>query len=186
MTPFLRLGELQSVHAVDQLGSLAPPVAAAVVTLELGERIGVVDIDPDLSDTAATEEAYGLEPDDLANCVIVAGTRGGERRIAACVVSSAARADVNGFVRRALDVRKASFLDREDALMLTGMEYGGVSPLGLPADWPVFVQESLVSRDVVVIGSGVRRSKILLPGSVLAELPGAVVTPDVAIDTVAG
>ena len=81
------------------------------------------------------------------------------------------RADVNGTVRRLLDVRKASFLPMERAVELTGMEYGGITPIGLPAGWPVLVDRQVTETDVVVIGSGVRRSKILLPGAMLGELP---------------
>jgi prolyl-tRNA editing enzyme YbaK/EbsC (Cys-tRNA(Pro) deacylase) len=82
---------------------------------------------------------------------------------------------VNGAVRRHLDVRKASFLSTEQAVELTGMEHGGITPIGLPGAWPVLVDQALVDDRVVVIGSGVRRSKILLPGRLLAELPAAVV-----------
>jgi prolyl-tRNA editing enzyme YbaK/EbsC (Cys-tRNA(Pro) deacylase) len=52
------------------------------------------------------------------------------------------------------------------------MEYGGITPIGLPSIWPVLVDRRVVETDVVLIGSGVRRSKILLPGALLARLPG--------------
>jgi prolyl-tRNA editing enzyme YbaK/EbsC (Cys-tRNA(Pro) deacylase) len=55
----------------------------------------------------------------------------------------------------------------------TGMEYGGITPIGLPMDWPVLIDSRVVEAELVVIGSGVRRSKILLPGALLARLPGA-------------
>jgi prolyl-tRNA editing enzyme YbaK/EbsC (Cys-tRNA(Pro) deacylase) len=53
------------------------------------------------------------------------------------------------------------------------MEYGGITPLGLPADWPVLVDALVAGTPTVVIGSGVRRSKLVLPGKLLAGLPGA-------------
>lgn len=83
------------------------------------------------------------------------------------------RADVNGVVRRRLDARKASFASMEQAVADTAMEYGGITPLGLPADWPVLVDDAVISVELAVIGSGVRRSKVALPGALLAELPGA-------------
>ncbi len=83
------------------------------------------------------------------------------------------RADVNGLVRRLLDVRKASFLPTERAVELTGMEYGGITPIGLPPDWPVLVDARVIGAGAVVIGSGVRRSKILVAGSLLGTLPAA-------------
>jgi prolyl-tRNA editing enzyme YbaK/EbsC (Cys-tRNA(Pro) deacylase) len=57
------------------------------------------------------------------------------------------------------------------------MEYGGITPLRLPPGWRVLVPDALLDEPVVVVGSGVRRSKLLVPGPLLAELPGAEVVP---------
>jgi prolyl-tRNA editing enzyme YbaK/EbsC (Cys-tRNA(Pro) deacylase) len=57
------------------------------------------------------------------------------------------------------------------------MEYGGITPLGLPDGWRVLVHDALLDEAVVVIGSGVRRSKLLVPGRLLGELPAAEVVP---------
>jgi prolyl-tRNA editing enzyme YbaK/EbsC (Cys-tRNA(Pro) deacylase) len=89
------------------------------------------------------------------------------------VVLASTRADVNGIVRRHLDVRSASFAPMDEAVALTGMEYGGITPLGLPADWPVLVDAAVARSPEVVIGGGVRGSKLFLPGEVLSALPGA-------------
>ncbi|HXW39390.1 MAG TPA: YbaK/EbsC family protein [Acidimicrobiales bacterium] len=154
---------------------LGPRTLEALWRTGLVERVGVVEIDPAISDTAATQRAFGLDPDQLANCVVVSGKREGEERLAACVVLATTRADVNGLVKRHLDVRKASFLDTERAVGLTSMEYGGITPIGLPERWPVLVDTAVLDRSMVVIGSGVRRSKILLPGALIGSLPGSVV-----------
>ena len=168
-----RVGRLAGVPASLRPDLLAQPTRTALERAGLLDAVGVVEIDPAVSDTAATQQEFGLEADTLANCVVVGGKREGVERLAACVVLATTRADVNGSVRRHLDVRKASFLPTDRATALTGMEYGGITAIGLPADWPVLVDPGVVAADVVVIGSGVRRSKILLPGALLAELPGA-------------
>jgi prolyl-tRNA editing enzyme YbaK/EbsC (Cys-tRNA(Pro) deacylase) len=142
--------------------------------------VTVAEIDPDLADTAAFCERYGVGLDVSANCVVIAARRGDDVRYAACVVLATTRADVNGVVRRHLDARKASFAPMDDAVALTGMEYGGITPPGLPVDWPVLVDPLVVAAGDVVIGSGVRRSKLVLPGALLAELPGAVVVEGLA------
>ena len=85
------------------------------------------------------------------------------------------RADVNGVVRRQLDVRKASFAPVDVAVEQTAMEYGGITPIGVPAHWPVFVDAAVAACPRVVVGSGVRRSKLTLPGEALGRLPGAVI-----------
>ena len=174
----MTIGSQPAVPALDRPDLLAPPVAAALAQLtgilSIGE-IGVAEIDPAVADTAAFCEMYGVAPDESANCVVVAGRRDGQTRMAACMILATTRADVNGLVKRELDVRKASFAPMDTAVELTGMEYGGITPIGLPADWPVFVDEAVVRSGRVVIGSGVRRSKLTLPGATLASLPGAVV-----------
>ncbi|MBJ7528820.1 MAG: hypothetical protein JHD04_04750, partial [Nocardioides sp.] len=115
-----------------------------------------------------------------ANCVLVAGRRDGEERVAACVVRADTRADVNGLVKRTLDVRKASFLPMERAVAESGMEHGGITPIGLPAGWRLLVDARVLDVEVAVVGSGVRRSKVLLPGRLLADLPGAEVVEGLA------
>jgi prolyl-tRNA editing enzyme YbaK/EbsC (Cys-tRNA(Pro) deacylase) len=155
---------------------LAPGVLTALTAWPTGaDTVTVAPIDPDLADTAAFCAAYGVTPEESANCVVVAGKREGVIRYAACVVLATTRADVNGLVRRHLDVRKASFATMDEAVELTGMEYGGITPIGLPPDWPVLVDAAVVASPAVVVGSGVRRSKLVLPGPTLAALPTAVV-----------
>jgi prolyl-tRNA editing enzyme YbaK/EbsC (Cys-tRNA(Pro) deacylase) len=163
------IGRLQTVPVADRMDLLAPPVAAAVAALT---DVLVVEIDPDLADTAALVDAYDVPLQASANCVVVAGRRGGEQRWAACVVLATTRVDVNGVVRRRLDVRKVSFAGMDDAVQATGMEYGGITPLGVPAGWPVLVDPAVIATEWVVVGSGVRRSKLVLPGTALVQLPG--------------
>jgi len=164
---------LDSLPALEHLDLVAAPVASALAGWARTDEVAVVEIDPDLADTAALTEAYDLPLRASANCVVVSGRRDGEERVAACVVRADTRADVNNLVKRTLDVRKASFLPMERAVEETGMEYGGITPVGLPERWRLFVDASVLDLDVAVVGSGVRRSKLLLPGRDLGDLPRA-------------
>ncbi len=168
-----RLGTLESISAVDHPHLLAGSVAAALGTWSHADRVAVVEIDPELADTAALTNAYSLPVSASANCVVVGGRRDGQERVAACVVRADTRADVNNLVKRTLDVRKASFLPMDRAVRETGMEYGGITPVGLPGSWRLLVDASVRDIPVAIIGSGLRRSKLLLPGSLLVELPRA-------------
>jgi prolyl-tRNA editing enzyme YbaK/EbsC (Cys-tRNA(Pro) deacylase) len=150
---------------------LAEPVAAALAAWPPAAAVRVAEIDPELADTAAFCAAYEVPLDRSANCVVVAGKREGQVRFAACVVLATTRADVNGIVRRLLDVRKASFAAMDAAVAETRMEYGGITPIGLPDGWPVFVDAAVAATAEVIIGSGIRGSKLALPGKALAELP---------------
>jgi prolyl-tRNA editing enzyme YbaK/EbsC (Cys-tRNA(Pro) deacylase) len=169
------LGTLQVVPALDRPDLLGDPVAHALKSFDPADAalVGVAEIDPGLADTAAFCEAYGSPLDGSANCVVVAGRRGEETRYAACLVLATTRADVNGLVRKRLNARKASFAPMDDAVALTGMEYGGITPIGLPEGWPVLVDAAVAAAPAVVIGSGVRHSKLALPGALAARLPAA-------------
>jgi prolyl-tRNA editing enzyme YbaK/EbsC (Cys-tRNA(Pro) deacylase) len=175
------IGTLTSLPALDHPELLAPPVAAALAAWPAADGVAVVEIDPDHADTAAMSAAYDLPMDTGANCVLVAGSRAGEERVAACVVRADTRADVNNRVRRLLDVRKASFLPMDRAVAESGMEHGGITPLGLPDGWRVLVDPRCLEIGVAVLGSGLRRSKVLLPGRLLGELPGAEVVDGLAV-----
>jgi prolyl-tRNA editing enzyme YbaK/EbsC (Cys-tRNA(Pro) deacylase) len=174
------LGKLATEVATDRPDLLAPAVVAALAAWPADAPVPVTDIlvapiDPELADTAAFCEAYDVALDASANCVVVSGKREGEARFAACMILATTRADVNGVVRRHLDVRKASFAPMAEAVELTGMEYGGITPIGLSPQWPVLVDAAVAAAPAVVIGSGIRGSKIVLPGAALAALPTAVV-----------
>ncbi|GIJ66314.1 YbaK/EbsC family protein [Virgisporangium ochraceum] len=173
------LGKLATEPARDRADLLAPPVVDALTTWPVDDVL-VAPIDPDLADTAAFCAAYDVGLEESANCVVVAGKREGVTRYAACVILATTRADVNGVVRKLLDVRKASFAPMAEAVELTGMEYGGITPIGLPPEWPVLVDSRVTATARVIIGSGIRGSKIELPGAALADLPGAQVIEDLA------
>ena len=184
--PGTTLGTLTWSPALGRPDLLAPPTAAALQAWAAGDprvadAVVATAIDPALADTAALTAAYDLPPEASANCVLVGGRRDGVERIAAVVVLATTRADVNSAVKRLLDVRKASFLAMERAVADSGMEYGGITPIGLPAGWRVLVDARVAAAGDVVVGSGLRRSKVALPGDLLATLPGAELVEGLAI-----
>jgi prolyl-tRNA editing enzyme YbaK/EbsC (Cys-tRNA(Pro) deacylase) len=173
-------GTLTLQPALEHPDLLGAPVLEALKSWEHAHEVLVAQIDPELADTAAMTEAYDVPLDASANCVVVMGRRGGEERTAACVVRADTRADVNNVVRKVLDVRKCSFLEHDRAVEETGMEYGGITPIGLPGEWRLLVDETITAIDLAIIGSGIRGSKLFLPGLLLGALPGAEVVPDLA------
>ena len=176
----MNLGTLDLAPALERPDLLGEPVRSALSGWVHADAAYVAEIDPGLADTAACSEAYAVPLDAGANCVVVAGRRDGEERVAACVVRSDTRADVNDRVKRLLDVRKCSFLAMERAVEESGMEYGGITPVGLPTGWRLLVDDRVLTTDLVLMGSGVRRSKLVVPGRLLGELPGAEVVEGLA------
>jgi prolyl-tRNA editing enzyme YbaK/EbsC (Cys-tRNA(Pro) deacylase) len=171
--PAPHLGSLTWLPAVDRPDLVAAPVVAALPQLD--GVAWVAEIDEDLADTAAFSDAYGVPLESSANCVVVAARRAGQTSLVACVVLATTRADVNGLVRRHLDARKASFAPQDVAVAESGMAFGGITPVGLPAGWPVLVDAAVAAAELVVIGSGTRGSKLAVPGPALVGLPAAVV-----------
>jgi prolyl-tRNA editing enzyme YbaK/EbsC (Cys-tRNA(Pro) deacylase) len=180
MTP-PTLGRLSAVPVLDRLDLVADVVAKALQRWPYADQVGVVEIEPELADTAAMTDAYDVPLTSSANCVVVSGKRAGEERVAACLVRADTRADVNNVVKRVLDVRKASFHPMDRAVAETGMEYGGITPVGLPDGVRLLVDRAVLDIEAMIIGSGVRRSKLLMPGRLAAELPGATVLDDLAL-----
>ena len=172
---------LSFLPALSQPELLAAPVAEALLEWPGADEVLVAEIDPALADTTAFCERYGVSSAESANCVVIAAKRGGNTMHAACMVLAITRADVNGLVRRHLDARKASFAPVEAVTAATGMEYGGITPVGLPPDWPVLVDAAVAKTGSVVIGSGIRGSKLRLPGRLVAAIPSAQVLPGLGV-----
>lgn len=186
----LEPGSAPSIGTVTWVPALAHPELLADVTFaaltawaetnpDVATGVFVAEVDPDLSDTAAMSEAYQIPMAQSVNCVLVTGKREGVERRAAATVRASTRADVNGAIKALLDVRKASFAPMDRAVADSGMEYGGITPIGLPVDWPVLLDAG-ARAGWIIIGSGVRRSKIALPGDLLAALPGVRVVEHLA------
>ncbi len=165
------LGTLTWLPAHDHAELLAPPVSDAITRHQLS--CFVAAIDPALADTAAFCEMYEVPLAVSANCVVVAGRRAEKVTMAACLVLATDRADINKTVRRHLDMRKISFADMAEAVSQTAMAYGGITPIGLPASWPVLVDDHVAACAWIVIGSGIRGSKIAIRGGDVADLPSA-------------
>ena len=176
-------------EALERTDLLAEPTTRALAELAgasprgagLARRARVVQIDPSLSDTDALNAAFDLDPQATGNCVLVAGKRSGQERLAACVVRASDFADVNHVVKKRLDVRKASFLAMDAAVERSGMAYGGITPVGLASHWRLFIDTAVAARESVLIGTGVRHSKLLVPGGLLAALPGAEVVEGLGV-----
>ncbi len=146
-----------------------PRVTAAMDSA--GVAYETMDIDPDLADTAAFCEAYGIPLENSANAILVA-SRKPEGHNAVCLVLAHTRLDVNGIVRKKLGVRKVSFAPAGLTVDLTGQEIGGVTVFGLPDRLPVWVDAGVLDRDWVIVGAGSRSAKIKLDPSQFRELPG--------------
>jgi prolyl-tRNA editing enzyme YbaK/EbsC (Cys-tRNA(Pro) deacylase) len=144
-------------------------VLAAVAAT--GAPFDVVEIDPDLADTAAFCAHYGYPLEASGNCILVA-SRDDPPVLAACVALATTKLDVNKRVRKLLGVRKLSFAPADLTRELTGMEIGGVTPFALPADVPLYLDAALAELDRVIVGGGSRRLKLHVDPAALVAVGG--------------
>jgi prolyl-tRNA editing enzyme YbaK/EbsC (Cys-tRNA(Pro) deacylase) len=149
--------------------------------LDLGVPYKLFPCDPALADTAAFCAAYGFDPEDSANTIVVIG-KSDPPRFAACVTLAPYRLDVNRTVRDRLGTRKASFAPAEETAALTGMQIGGVTVFGLPSGLPIWVDSRVMTRERIVLGGGSRSWKVIAPPSILGALPAVEVVEGLATD----
>ena len=145
----------------------------------LGVSYELFPCDPALADTANFCAAYGFKPEESANTIVVVG-KSDPPVYAACVVLATTRLDVNRTVKQRLGTRKASFAPAEETRAITGMEIGGVTVFGLPADLPIWIDSRVMDPERIVLGGGSRSFKVLAPPSILLQLPHAEVVHGLA------
>lgn len=156
---------------------LHPATLHSLTALDVSHE--VLRCDPTLADTAAFCEAYGVDPADSANAILVASKKP-PGVVAACIVLATHRLDVNHAVRDRLSVKKISFATADLTVELTGMEIGGVTPFGLPPTMPILVDADVMRRATIVVGGGNRSSKLMLDPASLSRLPTVSVIENLA------
>ena len=159
---------------------LAQPVLDALTRftsegiINPAQILGVSENLDEESDTDIFCPRHGLDLAQAGNVVIVHThkTRKAPPQFAAALVNGDARVNLNGLVKHTLQVSKVSFAPVADATAATGMESGGMSPIGLPPSWPVLVDARILETPTLFIGSGIRLSKLVVNGALFAYLPG--------------
>ncbi len=139
----------------------------------------VIPCDPELADTAVFCQHYGYALEVSANTIIVK-SKTGEARFVACIVLASTRLDVNKVVRKRLAARRVSFASADETKEVTGMELGGVTPLALTVDLPVWIDERVMSADYIILGGGNRSTKIKIAPEALLQIPDATVVENLA------
>jgi prolyl-tRNA editing enzyme YbaK/EbsC (Cys-tRNA(Pro) deacylase) len=156
-----------------------PAVAARM--LATGIEATVVRCNPELADTAQFCAAYDFAPHDSANAIMVVGKGKDPAPLAVCLVLATMRLDVNGTVRRLFGTKKASFAPQELACEVTGMEYGGITVVGLPDDLPIWIDDTVTQRHQIIVGGGNRSTKILMSPTQLLKLANTQVVSGLAV-----
>jgi prolyl-tRNA editing enzyme YbaK/EbsC (Cys-tRNA(Pro) deacylase) len=157
--------------------TLHPLVAEAISQYDIAHQ--VMPCLPELADTAAFCEHYGISLDQSANTILVTSRKVDPTRYAVCVVLGTTRLDVNQKVCDLLAVKRASFADADTTIERTGMMIGGVTAFGV-SGLPIYIDSVVMQRKEVVMGGGNRSSKLLLDPQELLKLPNTQVVEGLA------
>jgi prolyl-tRNA editing enzyme YbaK/EbsC (Cys-tRNA(Pro) deacylase) len=177
------IGKLDFLPILQHRELLSRPTAAYLFGLpgDVTADVCVAKIHPDYADGNELCKQYGTDPQRCGNCIVVEAKRGERLWLVACLVPLNHKMDLNGFVRRQLHARRVSLAPKEATIKLSGMEYGSINPTGLPAGWSILIDARLANADLVITGSGLVASKLLLPGKLLAHLPNATVVEGLGV-----
>lgn len=159
--------------ALDNPHLLAPTVLTAVLAVKdaaLQSDLLVAEIDPQFANGEKLCEQYAIPTNEGANCIIISARRGQNNQLAACVAPVGTKVDLNGIIKKILNARRISLAPLELVLKETQMEYGSITPIGLPESWPILIDEAVATANRVVLGSGKLNAKISLSGKTLIQL----------------
>ncbi len=136
------------------------------------EELEIFECKDEFSDTQNFCDHYGFDIKDSCNAILIKAKKPEEFYAMFCVLGST-RLDVNTKAKNAMGAKRVSFASREEAEQVTNQIYGGISPLGLPENLKIFIDENVMNREKLFIGAGNRISKFFLSPELLVELTKA-------------
>ena len=145
-------------------------------------QIYVAAIDPAYMNGTQLCEQYDCGKHVGANCIVVRGKTNGVYTHAALLVPVGSRTDLK-HVALMLDVKKVSFAPLEEVTETTGMEYGSITPVGLPLSYRILIDSSLMEQESLLVGGGKKVSKLLVPATFLQQLPNVEIVNNLALKT---
>jgi len=173
----VKTGTALKTSKIEVMSTTLPAIQAFLE--HSGSAYEVWPCDPELADTVVFCEHYGVALENSANAILVR-SKTGARKFVVCVLLATERLNTNHTVRKKMGARKVSFASADETRDITGMEIGGVTPIALPGDLPIWIDDAVMQCEYVVLGGGNRNCKIKLDPRTLLLQPGAEVVPGLA------
>ena len=187
MTDVINIGKLKFEKYLNHKDLLAEPVLEHLSKPEYSQYINQVfvsEIDPGFADTAEFCNFYDIGLDISANTIVIEAKRAGNIWHCACNILATTRADINKIIRKHINAKTASFASMDFAVSKTKMEHGGIGIIGMPKDWPILIDSKVLDHEYVIIGSGIRGSKIAITPNALIKITYATVIENMGIEIV--
>ena len=141
----------------------------------------IINCKPEFADTQKFCEIYGFNVENCGNTIIVASKKE-PKKYSACIVKGSDRLNVNQKVRKLMEVSKVSFASAEEALELTGMMIGGITPFALPSNIPIYIDKKIQNLENVIFGAGDRSSKVNISPEIFSKIQNAEFIEDLSIN----
>ena len=148
---------------------LSPAVYHNILKLN-DKRIMAAQIDPEYADGLLLHEKYATPLEAELNCLIIEGKRNDISSYAAVLLPYGRKMNTNSILRQAMGAKKVSFAPLDYVLENTDMEYGSISPLGIPENWKLLIAEEVFAVENIIIGGGLVISKVFMPSALLKDL----------------
>lgn len=176
----MNIGNLK-FSSINENPSLVPNTTLSIINeLNLDNDIFVAEIDPDCADGYKLCKKYIISPTIGINCLIVEAKRGNIVKYAALLVPMGCKYNMSNIVRKELNAKNVSVANLDYVLEKTQMEFGSINPIGIPKDWHIFIDPIVLKNDKIIIGGGLKTSKILIPSTLLLKLPNAKILENLA------
>ncbi len=140
----------------------------------------VAEINPLFADGNKLCAQYEIDKKCGYNCLIVECKRNDIVKYCALVVPIGYKYNMGSVVRKYTNSRVVSVAPLEYVLDKTGMEYGSITPIGLPKEWKILVDPMIKEQTKIIIGGGLVKSKISLPVDLFLKLPNVEIVEGIA------
>jgi len=161
--------------------NLVPITTLEVIKkLEDPSKILVAEIDPEYSGGFELCERYQIDSRYGINCLVAEAKRNNIKTYCALLVPVGYKYNMSSVVRKQLNARMVSVAPLDYVIEQTKMEFGSITPIGLPNEWHIFIDPLTLKEEYIIIGGGFKTSKLMIPSKLLLQLPNAMILEGLA------
>jgi Cys-tRNA(Pro)/Cys-tRNA(Cys) deacylase len=114
-------------------------------------------------------ELLGMPPERIFKTLIVLADRSGPMLVLA---PAGTEVDLRALAHHSGD-KRIEMAPQREVLALTGYERGAVTPLGIPRNYPVYIEETAVLWETIGISAGAKGMELILDPDDLLQLTAA-------------
>ena len=179
----MKIGNLEFKAFKNNNITVAEPVKRKILTMTPNDQSNCYIANIDNKDMGGFDlcNKYNIEYSIGVNCLIVKGKNNGVYFYVALLVPVGYKYNINGILKEKLKCR-CSVAPLDEVLNLTNMEYGSITPVGLPEEWLIFADPKIFKEERIICGGGKQISKLSLPSDYLIKYCNVKILEGLAIN----